>query len=82
MAEYYKDHEVRVTGIQQASDVSGAAFGPRYKGLPREVIDNNRELGWMLQAEQSDVVTFGSEEGEFVWVLAEVWDDWRGRQPK
>lgn len=80
MTEYYKD-EVRIVEIQRKADVSDTPIGPRYKGLPRAVVDSHPELAWMLEVEQTDVVTAGSNQGEHVWVLAEAWDQWRDTQP-
>lgn len=74
MSEYYKG--VRVASAQRVADVSDVPVGPRFKGVPRDAIDDHEELSWMLGSEQKDVVTAGSEEGEFVWVLAAEWDEW------
>lgn len=74
MSEYYKG--VRVASAQRLADLSDVPVGPPLKGVPRDAIDEHDELSWMLGSEQKDVLTAGSEEGEFVWVLAAKWDEW------
>lgn len=70
----YKDQIV--AEIQRKSE-AGVPYGPRYRGLPRGTVERDPNLVWMLEVEQ-DVQTAGSDDGEFVWVLA---DDWLAQMP-
>lgn len=72
----YKGHEVMEA---QAVNETGQPVGPRLKGLPRDLVESDPELAWMLDDEQ-EVPEPG--EPDTVYVLADAWSEFRPEYPE